>query len=259
MMSGSRENTASFRIESWHSLTEDPLPVAIDTAREAEPAAPGIHASGTEATHGPHPALTGVSPDLIKLLYDILVYPYGSVRVRIKRLNMSARAFEKAKLEGYEKGFLLEATAGATIYLIPLAKTFDAWGFPCPYERNVSPEHSYFVGWGRHLLQQNPANKKIYTELKVGESSCTSDLVTVGHDGTRRAYEVTLSTGNVLSNVTKYTQTDFVQIVFLCRDYRLREAVKACCREGGLDADLLAKLEYMQFSTLLSRQRRFSL
>jgi hypothetical protein len=67
------------------------------------------------------------------------------------------------------------------------------------------------------------------------------------------------STGNVLPNAAKDAKTDFVQIVFLCRDYRLREAVKACCREGGLDPELLAKLAFMQFSSLLARQRKLSL
>jgi hypothetical protein len=122
-----------------------------------------------------------------------------------------------------------------------------------------SKHATFWKVMAQHLLQQDPANKKIYTELKVGESSCTSDIVTVAPDGTRRAYEVTLSTGNCLSNAAKHARTDFVQIIFLCRDDRLREAVKACCREGGLDADLLAKLEFMQFSTLVSRQRRLSL
>lgn len=254
-MSRSSENIASFHIESWHSLLDAPAPPPTARAKEA----PSAEASGADTTHDCPPALLGVSPDLTKLLYDTLVYPYAGVRVRIKRLNMSARAFEKAKLEGSEKGFFLESAAGAITCLIPLAKTFEAFGFPYPYRRDVSHEHSYFVGWGQHLLQEDPANKKVYTELKVGNSSCTSDIVTVGHDSTRRAYEVTLSTGNVLSNATKYTKTDFVQIVFLCRDYQLREAVRACCREGGLDADLLAKLEFMQFSTLANRQRRLSL
>ena len=255
MMSGPRDNIASFHLESWHPLTEAPTRAQIDSAQDTKPVTSKTAAPREDMKRDSHPHLIGVSPDLIKLLYDILVYCYSSVRVRIERLRVSARAFEKAKLEGCERGFFLESAAGATTCLIPLAKTFD---FPAPYKRDVSPEHSYFVGWGQHLLQHDPAIKAVHTELKVGESNCTSDIVAVCHDGTRRAYEVTLSTTNILSNAAKYTRTDFVQIIFLCRDYKLREAVKACCREGGLDADLLAKLEFMQFSSLLRRQRRLS-
>jgi hypothetical protein len=142
--------------------------------------------------------------------------------------------------------------------LFPLPKAFEALGFPCPYDLNHI-EHSYYRELHRFLMAKDPANKSIHTEFTVGDSGSTGDIVTVGHDGTRRAYEVTLSTGNVLSNATKYINTDFATITFLCRDYRLREAVKACCREGGLDPELLAKLEFLQFSSLLARQRKLSL
>jgi hypothetical protein len=209
-------------------------------------------------SQGVHPLLTGLSAILVKILYDLMVYPYSNVSAIIKRLGLSARAFETAKREGAEKGLLLESAAGATTYLIPRPKTFDALDFPCPYDLSAI-EHSYYSGWGGFMLGKDPANKSVHVELKVGYSSRASDIVTVGHDGSRRAYEVTLSTGNVLSNAAKYVNTAFVQVCFLCRDYRIREAVKACCREGGLDPELLAKLEFIQFSTLLNRQRKLSL
>jgi hypothetical protein len=258
MVSESKDHIASFRLERWHPLTEPPVPA--QGTRQNLPTAPQTNQSVTPApahahTHAP---FVGASPVLTKLLYDVLVYPYNSVRARIQRLNISTRAFENAKREGLEKGFILESAAGATTYVIPLVRTFATFEFPCPYKRNVSPEHSYFVGLGQHLLRQDPANKTVHTELKVGDSNCTADLVAVAHDGARRAYEVTLSTTNILSNAAKYDRTDFAQIVFLCRDYKLREAVRACCREGGLDAGLLARLEFMQFSTLISHQRKVS-
>jgi hypothetical protein len=247
-------------VTPWRPLTEIPVP-----KRHEHPVKAGPVAGSSRQAHDPpqasraaNPLLAGLSAVLIKLLYDLMVYSYSSLSVRIKRLG-SARAVENAKLEGCEKGFILESAAGATTYLIPLPKAFEALGFPCPYKRDVSPEHTYFVGWGQFLLKQDPANKSAHTELKVGDSNCTSDIVTVRHDGTRTAWEVTLSTTNVLSNAGKYAKTDFARIVFLCRDYRLREAVKACCREGGLAPNLLAQLDYWQFSTLLRRQRKLSL
>lgn len=248
------------RIRTWHSLTDIPA-----GKEPVQPAPSGNVASSSQRPKGPptsnepaSPILSGLSPVLMKILFDLMVYPYSSTRVRIRRLNTSVRLFEKAKLEGCEKGFMIESSAGATTNLIPLPQTFDALGFLCPYDL-AAIEHSYYIGFGGYFLSQDAANKSVHTELTVGSANRASDIVTVGHDGSRCAYEVTLSTGNVLSNAIKYADTAFVQICFLCRDYRLREAVKACCREGGLDPELLARLAFMQFSTLLARQRKLSL
>jgi len=254
----SQDNIVSFPLETWHPLTEPPTPRPVATATVAKTAAPREPMPSVETqpvTLG-HP--TGLNPDLTKVLLDTLVYPYDGIRVRIQRLNMSVRAFEKAKLEGCEKGLILESAAGRTVHVVPLPKTFEAFGFPCPYKRDVSTEHSFYEGWGQYLLQQDPANKKVHTEWRLGTSGSTADIVTVGHDGLHRAYEVTLSVGNCLSNAAKYTHTDFVQIIFLCRDHKAREAAKACCREGGLDPRLWMKLDFMQFSALVRRQEERS-
>ena len=244
--------------KEWHSLTEIPERHEV---RLDPPAGPVTNDGNNEDTvhQARHPLLAGASPALMKLLWDILVYPFGSVSVRIKRLGISARSFESAKHEGCEKGLFFESSAGATTYLIPNRIAFEAFGMPCPYERDVSVEHSFYVQWSRFLLSKDPAYKSVLTEVKCGSSSSTSDVVAVAHNGTRTAFEVTLNTTNVLANASKYDNTDFVKIAFLCRKYDLREAVKACCREGGLNPDLLAKLEYIQFSTLLRRQRKLSL
>jgi len=247
-------------ITPWQPLTEVPArqghehmvepDSVVTSSRQVQDPPPASAKAG--------PLQAGLSDTLTRILFDLMVYLFSSTSVRIKRLNISVRVFEKAKLEGCEKGFIFESAAGATTYLIPLPKAFEALGFPCPYDRNHI-EHSYYRELHRFLLTKDPANKSVHTEFRVGDSGSTGDIVTIGQDGTRRAYEITLSTGNVLSNATKYSKTDYVQIVFLCRDYELREAVKACCREGGLDPDRLAKLDYWQFSGLLRRQRKLSL
>jgi hypothetical protein len=248
-------------VKPWHPLTEIPGPERHEQAAEAGPVVGSSRRTQNPPQAGPaaNPLLAGVSAILIKVLYDTLTYLYSSVSARIKRLGISARAFEQAKLEGCEKRLIFESAAGATAYLIPFPETFAAFDFPCPYDDAAQCEHSFYVRLHEFLLKKDPANRSVSTEFKRGSSGRTGDIVTLGHDGTRRAYEITLSTGNVLSNATKYRNTDFVKIVFLCRDYRLREAVKACCREGGLDPELLAKLEFMQFSALLNRQRKLSL
>jgi hypothetical protein len=130
---------------------------------------------------------------------------------------------------------------------------------PSPYERCVSIEHSFYVGLGCFLLEKDPACKGVQAEAKLGSTGSTSDIVTTAHNGLRQAYEVTLNTTNVLANASKYENTDFQEIIFLCRDFKLKEAVKACCREGGLNPNLLARLGYMHFSQLLRRQRKLSL
>jgi len=245
-------------MEPWHSLTEVQSPVQPIPGRVPANVPRTDEKSSVQPPDPVHSHRAAASPDLTKILHDTFTYPNDNIRTRIPRLSMSVRVFENAKLEGLEKKFIIESAAGATTYLIPLPKAFEAFGFPCPYKRDVSPEHSYFVGLGQYLLKQDPANKAVHTELKVGDSGCTADIVTVAHDGARRAYELTLSTTNILSNAAKYAHTDFVQIVFLCRDQKLRDAVRAYCREGGLDAGLLAKLDYIQLSTLVRRQRRSS-
>ena len=180
-------------LKKWHPLTE--IPVGQDSATHD----PGPTSKGSppkpesSATDPSRPLLDGVSPALKNLLWDILCYPYSSVRARIKRLGPSVRLFEKAKAEGCEKSFLLESSAGQTKYLIPTPKTFDAFGRPNPYKRAASIEHSYYVGWGCFMLEKDPYYKSVRPEAKVGISSCTSDIVTTAHDGTRHAWEITLS------------------------------------------------------------------
>jgi len=245
-------------IKEWQPLTEIPKREEVNPPYTSD-AGQDKNNAVTSITKNRNPLLSGLSPILIKLLWDILCYPFSSVSVRIKRLGISARAFENAQLEGCEKGFFFRSSAGSTIYLIPNLITFEAFDMPYLYKRDVSIEHSFYVNLVCFLLSKDPRNKSIQPEVKRGDSGSTSDIVTVAHDGTRKAFEITLSTTNVLANAAKYEKTDFAIIVFLCRDYKLREAVKACCREGGLNPDLLAKLEYIQFSTLLRRQRKLSL
>ena len=201
-----------------------------------------------------HPHLAGASPRLTRLCYDLIAYPYGSVKTIITRLRISARAFEKEMLDGCQRGLILKSCAGASTYLIPMPKVFEAFGFPCPYDL-TSVEHSYYLGWNGFYLSQDPAIKTVYSELKIRNAGHTSDLVTLGYNGTRWAYEVTLSPGNCLSNCTKYADTDFDRIVFICRDHKLRDAVKASCCSAGLDPQLLAKLDFWHFGKLLRRPR----
>jgi len=248
------DNVAHFPLEPWHPLTAiEPSRAQSLSADVPEDVDSQPSTSATQSPNYVHPYLDGAAPTFMKLCYDLLVYPYGNVRSIIQRLRISAREFEKQKTSGCEKGLILESSAGASTYLIPTPRLFEAFGLPCPYDL-TSVEHSYYTEWAKFHLAKNPSIKSVKTEFKIGTSGATADLMTLGHDGIRCAYEVTLSVTNILANATKYTGTDFSRIVFLCRDHKLRDAVKAYCRAGDLEPALLAKLDYWQFSKLLRRQ-----
>ena len=245
-------------IKDWHPLTELPQHNKLAVTEKNVTDNTGSTIATAGANQAASPALQGLNPVLVKLLWDIVCYLYCTVSVRIKRLGISGRAYVRAKVEGYENKLIFESTAGQVIYLIPYPVTFEAFNMPCPYDNKDHIEHSYYVGCGCFLLSKNPRFKSVHPGLKRGNSGAASDIVSVAHDGTREAWEVTLSTTNILANASKYENTDFARIIFLCRNYKLREAVKACCREGGLNPDLLAKLDYMHFSQLLRQQRKLS-
>lgn len=250
---GYNNDSDDFGCEPWHNLADIP----------AQPAKVVVtHSSSNNQTEpadiksAANLALAGVSVNTRKLVWDCVCYPYHSISSRIKRLSISGRAFENAKHEGCEKGLLIESSAGQTVYLIPTEKTFQVYGEFSPYKRNVSTEHAFYVGLGVWLLAKDPQNKSVRPEVPIGKSGASSDIVMVAHNGTLNGWEVTLSTTNLLSNATKYANTSFAKIFFLCRNWKLQEAVKAFFRESGLDPELLAKLEFTHFSALLHRQRK---
>lgn len=238
------------KIKDWHSLTEIRTPQSQDsTDEENKP-----HES--DATNSSvQPSVVDLIPALMKLLYDIITYPYSNISKRIKRLSMSARMFEQAKREGLEKGLIIESSAGQTIFLIPTKKAYAALNIDCPYKR-APDEHSFYVGAVVYVLKKHPHYRSVTPEAKIGSSNASADCITIAHDGTRKSWEITLSTTNVLANAAKYTVTDFATITFVCRDYKLKEAVKACCREGSLDPNLLSRLDYTHISALIQRQRK---
>jgi hypothetical protein len=244
-------NVHGFLIKTWHRLTELPKesvgqtnmpPVAASKQHDVKPLL--------------SPLLTGVSELLRRLLWDILMYPFSSVSERMKRLGMSARDFERAKEEGLERKFFIQSNAGQTVYLIPTSTGFRAYNMLSPFSEGELLEHSFYTEWCAFLLQKNPRYKSVKTNVRIGEGNAAADLVSITHDSCRQVWEISLSTGNLLSNCTKYINTDFAQIIFLCRTYKLREAVRACCREGGLSQNLLSRLVFMHFSQLLKFQKK---
>ena len=203
--------------------------------------------------------IPGIKSITTKLIIEILTFMFASIRVHIKRLNVSVRKFETAKNEACQQGYVLESAAGKTKYLIPTVKAFQTFDFDCPYANTVFVEHSYYLGNAGFLLHKDPQLKSVGLEIPIGTSGSTSDIVTISKSGIMTAYEITLSTGNLMANAAKYKDTAFAEIVFLCRDDKTRQAVKGSLRESGLPSDLLARFDYTHFSALLRRQRKLSL
>lgn len=187
---------------------------------------------------------------LKSLLHDLIVYQFDSIKVRVDRLGCSVRGFEHAKREGLEKGFFIESYCGKLLHLILVEKGYESLQEACPYNKNEI-EHSFYIFWAQHNLKKSPRYKKVACEYPVGTFGATGDIVAFTHDGHREAFEITFSTNNILANAAKYIDANFSRIVFLCRNYQLKEGVRICCRESGLSDNLLQRLEFMQLSSLV--------
>jgi len=109
------------------------------------------------------------------------------------------------------------------------------------------------------LLSHDPCYQKVFIEYPLDQKGSTADVATLRRDGSKEGWEVTISTTNVISNLLKYEKTNFIKIVFVAPDYKLKEAVKATVLGAGLNSDLLARVEFRHFSQLLQQQRRLSL
>jgi hypothetical protein len=68
------------------------------------------------------------------------------------------------------------------------------------------------------------------------------------------AYEITISTSNLLSNATKLQDTAYEKIVWLCKDAVTAKAVRSYFnKSSALPSDLLSKFEYLHFSKFSSQ------
>lgn len=235
-------------VNKWHSLTGvSHNQTKTDSAKEAiqrdSQQGHGNDKSSSEL-------LRRLCPVLLKLVWDIITYPYSRTKQRINRLRLSGRAFKKARAEGVEKGLFFQSSAGRNRYLIGNKKLFNAVNFPLPY----TDEHSFFTRLTAYHLNKGPQIQSIDIEVKLNNGSL-SDLVVTARSGTLQAYEVTLNTSNLLSNLEKYHNSSFIAVVFVTRNYQLSQAVKATIRESGIDPDLVAKARFIHIGKLIQRQQ----
>jgi hypothetical protein len=189
------------------------------------------------------------SSNVMKLVFDCIIYLFDKVRARVKRLGFSIRTYEPAKREAMDDGYLIASSCGKTVYLIPTRKAYERFSMPWPYERSVSVEHSFGVRHAAYTLKQDATLSKVQVETPIGKKGSTIDVTTTAKNGTMTAYEITLSTGNLLSNAAKFQDTAYGRIVWLCRDAATAKAVRAYFnKSSALPSVLLKKFEYIHFS-----------
>lgn len=220
-------------ITPWHSLTEMP-----QKETEQVPAAP-------ETINNERPT---VKSSVDKLVWDCISYPCDKVRKHIERLGFSVRIYEAAKNAAIQDGYLLHSMSGKSVYLIPTIKAYEKFNLPCPYERNASIEHSFYVQLAAHILKKDTMLSKVRTETPIGSKGATIDVTTIDKSGKMTAYEITISTSNLLSNAAKLQDSAYEKIVWLCKDSATANAVKSYFnKSSALPEDLTAKFEYLHF------------
>ena len=95
---------------------------------------------------------------------------------------------------------------------------------------------------------------KVRPETPIGSKGATIDISTIDKSGKMAAYEITLSTSNLLSNAAKLQDTTYEKIVWLCKDAATANAVKSYFNKStALPEDLTARFEYLHFSKFSSQ------
>lgn len=226
-------------IKPWHSLTEI-------QQKETEQSPTPETATTPKAVKNEQPT---VNSYVDKLVWDCINYPSQKVTGHIERLDFSVRTYEIAKNAAIQDGYLLHSTSGKSVYLIPTPKAYENFNLPCPYERNTSIEHSFYVQLASHMLKKIATLSKVQPETPIGTKGQTIDITTIDKSGKMTAYEITLSTSNLLSNATKLQDTAYGKIVWLCRDAATANAVKSYFnKSSALPKDFTAKFKYLHFS-----------
>ncbi|MCD4831694.1 MAG: hypothetical protein K8R02_07820 [Anaerohalosphaeraceae bacterium] len=198
----------------------------------------------------------GLSAIAKKLAYNIDAKIDLQYRERIEGLDVSARKLEKAKIELLNKGLIKEMLFGKSLFLVPTTKLFEVMGLESPYKRDVSNVHSFSVTLLKKLIAHDPLIQSIKEEVFLGDSNSTGDLLAHMKNGERHVYEVTINSSNVCANAAKLQGKGFAQIIFVCRDYDLKQAVWARIRNGGFDPDFLATIKCVIFSSLISQRKQ---
>jgi len=196
-----------------------------------------------------------ISANAKPLAYDIATLLDSTYRQRGERLKISMRKLNKAKEELIFKELAVEVWIGKTLFLAPTEKLYHHIGLLSPYKRNVSIEHSFLTLVAQSLIEADPAIQKTVTEVAIGNSGSTVDLVAYFKNGQRQAFEITLSSSNVSQNAAKLCNKGFSKITFICRDDQLRQSVSKILRDDGFEPDFFSIIECTIFSVLMRNRK----
>jgi hypothetical protein len=176
---------------------------------------------------------------------------------RMKWINLSGRNIQKAKNELLQKNLIREIFLGKNLFLAPTAELFDLFGIQSPYRRNTWQLHSFLVLLAARLIEKDPLVEYARTEVSIGDSNSTVDIISALKNGQRLAWEVThRCTTNVLANCAKLQNKGFSQIIFLCADYETKQKVWPQIRNAGFDPDFTALIRCTIFSSLLKKRKQ---
>lgn len=241
-------------IEPWRNLADIPAPLQSQTTAKASPDLSSPTPTAISAAQ--LPVVSDLSAGAVKLVLEVLAFPYATINKHIERLGGSSRALEEGKAEACQKGYLFESKAGRIKYLIPTEKSVKIFQMPCPFQVTKG-EHGFYTGLAAFLLKKDPRLATVKTEVALGRTNAASDVVTTTKSGIMFAYEVTLTATHLMGNASKYVHSvAYAKIVWLCRDDEMVQAVKGFFRTSDLPADLLARFEYLHFSGLVKQQRQ---
>ena len=85
-------------------------------------------------------------------------------------------------------------------------------------------------------------------------------MVSATANGQRWAWEIVHHCReNICANAAKVQNKGFSQVIFLCSDYNIKQAVHAKIRNAGFDPDFLAMLRYRIFSNLICQRKEAKL
>lgn len=184
-----------------------------------------------------------------KLVYDCIYNPYVKASEHAKKFP-SIREYDTAKIKALQDGYLVASQAGKSIFLIPTNKGYKHFNIENPYERAVSPEHSYYVNFTANILKERGLSVK--TETPIGSKGATIDVTATDKSGNQIAVEISLSTSNLLSNATKLQDAvAYMKIIWLCKDAATSKAVRSYfnTKADVLPKELLDKFSYEHLSS----------
>jgi len=245
---------APLDITPWHSLTEIPQRPIIKVTIPPTPVSESQSPMAAVKNIPNSSDTSKVKSSVDKLVLDCIHCPCDKARDHAEKMD-SFREYDTAKTEAMQNGLLIASQCGKSLYLIPTQNAYDKFGIINPYDRSTSIEHAFYVQLAAHTLKYN-TSLKIQTETPIGSKGATIDVTTVDKSGNMAAYEITLSTSNLLSNAAKLQDTTYAKIVWLCRDAATANAVKAYFhKSASLTPEFLTKFEYIHFGKWIPQNK----